>query len=225
MWCTWRKAIGKDEFLDQGKGEMGIVDDLAAYMAYCASEKKNKEATVGAKLVAVNFYHLQYKRMKLPLDSPYIKGIREGIRRSQAEAGLEQRVRRPLTWGMITEMQPEFKGEGERGRVLWIGLALSYLLMLRSEELFDRGKGKVHEVHCLQRRDVAFFKGNEQLMGDKRKEADKVEVRFRGSKGDQEQKGAVLVRIKGGSGMERDEGAVALLVELFEHVRRRRSVE
>jgi len=37
-----------------------------------------------------------------------------------------------------------------------------------------------------------------------------VEVRFRGSKGDQERKGAVLARVTGGQGVERDEG-VALL--------------
>ena len=43
--------------------------------------------------------------MKLPLDSPYIKGVRQGIKRKQVEAGTEQRVRRPMTWGMLTEMQ------------------------------------------------------------------------------------------------------------------------
>lgn len=41
--------------------------------------------------------------------------------------------------------------------MLSIGLALIYLLMLRSEELFERGSGKVNMDHCLQRRDVAFF--------------------------------------------------------------------
>jgi len=66
----------------------------------------------------------------------------------------------------------------------------------------------------LKRGDVAFLRNGQQLFGRERTGADMVEVRFRGSKGDQERKGAVLVRVKGGQGVERDEGAVALLAEL-----------
>lgn len=46
--------------------------------------------------------------------------------------------------------------EGRRGEGAVDRTGADNLLMLRSEELFDRGKGKVHEVDCLQRRDVAF---------------------------------------------------------------------
>ena len=104
MWCAWREMIGKASFMERSLGEVERAEELAAYMAYCASEKKNKETTIGSKLVAVNFYHMQYRGMKLPLDSPYIKGVRQGIKGKQVEAGTEQRIRRPMTWGMLTEM-------------------------------------------------------------------------------------------------------------------------
>ena len=137
---------------------MEQVEKLAAFMAYCTSEK-NEETTIGSKFVAVNFYHMQYdKGMKLPLDSLYIKGVRQGIKRKQVEAGAEQRMRGPLTSGMLTEMQQEVRKRGDEGKVLWIGLALTYLLMLRSEELYGRERVRVYEVHCLQGEDVASSK-------------------------------------------------------------------
>ena len=94
--------------------------------------------------------------------------------------------------------------------MLWIGLALTYLLMLRASELFAEKDGKIHEVYCLCRGDVAFFEGDKQLEGPERVRADKIEVQMRGSKGDQGRKGAVMVRERG-----RANGAVELMLELF----------
>jgi len=34
------------------------------------------------------------------------------------------------------------------GSVTWIGLALSYLMLLRISELFAEDDGKVHTVYC-----------------------------------------------------------------------------
>lgn len=67
----------------------------------------------------------------------------------------------------------------------------------------------MNDAHCLQRRYIAFFSGNEQLMESNGWQANEVEVRFRASKGDQERKGTILVTVKGGTGAHRDEGAVA----------------
>ena len=162
------------------------------------------------KLVAVNFYHQQFQNMSLPLSNPYIKGVAQGIKKGHVEKGTQARVRRPLTWGMLSSMQQSVGGEGAGGRVLWIGLALTYLLMLRASELFAERDGKIHDVYCLCRGDVAFFEGDEQLEGSERVRANKIEVHMRGSKGDQGRKGAVLVREKG-----RANGAVELMLELF----------
>ena len=70
------------------------------------------------------------------------------------------------------------------GRTVWIGLALTYLLMFGASELVAEGGGVFHEVYYPRRSDVTFFREDHQLSGARRREADKMEVRFRGSKGD-----------------------------------------
>ena len=82
-----------------------MFEELVQYIAFCCAVKRNKEATVVRKLVAVKFYH---------------------------------------------------------------------------EE-----NGVFHELYCLRRGDVAF-PGGAAAGKRERKEADKVEIRFKGSKGDQE---------------------------------------
>ena len=87
---------------------------------------------------------------------------------------------------------------------MWIGLALSYFLTSRASELFVGKMGGCLRVYCLLRRDEAFFRENKQLREGKRQEANKVEVRFGRSKGDQWRKGAVLVRTRtGGEGKKK----------------------
>ena len=39
------------------------------------------------------------------LGNPLIRSIKQGIKRAHAEKGTQQRVRRPLTWGMLAGMQ------------------------------------------------------------------------------------------------------------------------
>lgn len=210
LWVSWRSFVGKGSWLQKELGEMELVAELTEFMGYCCAEKGNKETTIAGKLVAINFYHEQFVGLSLPLGNPLIRSVKQGIKRAHVEKGSQQRVRRPLTWGILTRMQESVPSWGVGGRVVWIGLALSYFLMLRASELFAGEKGEFHSIYCLRRGDVAFFRNNEQLGEGRRQEADKVEVRFRGSKGDQGRKGAVIVRTRGEGG-----GAVGLLVELF----------
>lgn len=69
----------------------------------------------------------------------------------------------------------------------------------------------------LQRRDVAFFRGSQQLTWDLRSATERVEVRFRCSEGDQFRKGVAVGRVPDGSdaGLHAGGGAVVLLVELL----------
>ena len=78
----------------------------------------------------------------------------------------------------------------------------------------------VHPAHCLTRGDVAFFSGDSQLGRLEWSDADRVEVRFRGHKGDQAQVGSVVVRTRSEvrgprSGLDEGGGAVALMVALL----------
>ena len=67
----------------------------------------------------------------------------------------------------------------------WMGLALSYSLLLRASQLFAEDGEGVREVYCLRRGDIAFSRGDHQVFGYKlevdKLEVDKLEVRFRGS--------------------------------------------
>lgn len=62
-------------------------------------------ATIAGKVVAVKIFHRQFMGMQLPIGNPYFEGGRQGVKRRRVEAGVEQRIKSPLTWGMIPEMQ------------------------------------------------------------------------------------------------------------------------
>ena len=51
------------------------------------------------------------------------------------------------------------------GRVAWIGLALTNLLLLRVSNLFAEDDGSIHTVYCLRGGDVAFYASERQVEG------------------------------------------------------------
>ena len=130
--------------------------------------------------------------------------------------GTRHGVRRPLTWEMIRVMEESIGAWGAGGKIVWIGLALTYQLLLRASELFAEEGGKVQQVQFLRRGDVAFFEKGVQMGPGRREATDTVEIRSKGRKGDQGRKGAVAVRTQGfggvGGGPERN--IVDLMVEL-----------
>lgn len=73
----------------------------------------------------------------------------------------------------------------------------SHVAAFESELFFDcsirymvvSSPGKVRPAHCLTRKDMEFFCGDNQLDDVHSRHADTVEVNFRGHKGDQNQKG------------------------------------
>ena len=95
--------------------------------------------------------------------------------------------------------------------------------MLEPQLFFDRPirrdlcSGVAHPVHCLTRKDIALFSGNNQLEYVHWRQADKMDINFRGHKGNQDQIGEVRPRTRDAvsdpqSGYRADGGAVALMV-------------
>ena len=125
--------------------EWELVEELTEFMAYCCAERKNEEATVAGKLITVNFYHEQWVGLSSPLQHVRIKAVKNGIKRAQVEARNQTRVSRPLTWEMIRVMEETIGEWGVGGTITWIGLALSYPLLLRAAEGFAGKEGG-----CLQ---------------------------------------------------------------------------
>ena len=121
---------------------------------------------------------------------------------------------------MLLDGESLISAWGIGGRVMWLCLRLSYFLIARSDEIFASSSGVAHHAHCLTRKDVAFFSGNNQLEYVHWRQADKVEINFKGHKGDQDQIGEVRARTRDEisgpqSGYRADGGAVALMVELM----------
>ena len=103
---------------------------------------------------------------------------------------------------------------------MWLCLSLSYFLLTRSDEMFAITAGVVHRVHCLARRDVAFFSADKQFEYRQWRQADMMETLFRGHKGDQKEEGTVIVRTREEThgpraGYRAYGGAVALRLELL----------
>ena len=70
-------------------------------------------------------------------------------------------------------------GGRQEGVMDWFG-ANVFLFMLRASESFANRKRVFHKVCWFRRRDEAFFEDNEQLVGSRIHEENKVEVRFTG---------------------------------------------
>ena len=63
-------------------GKAGMIEELVQYMAFCCALKRNIEATVAGKLVAVNFYHEQWAGLQLPISHGRVKAVRQGVKRA-----------------------------------------------------------------------------------------------------------------------------------------------
>ena len=129
-------------------------------------------------------------------------------------------MRLPVSWGVLLEGEGLIPSWGAGGKEMWLCLCLSYFLIARPDEVFASDSGVVHPAHCLTRGDVAFFAGDVQLAYALWPTADKIEVRVRVHKGDQDQIGSVCVRTRDEmagprAGYRADGGAVALVVELM----------
>ena len=99
--------------------------------------------------------------------------------------------------------------------MLWLALS-SFCFLTRASEMFVEPRSHNHERYCLRRTDIVFFRGRVQLGGAQWSTADRVEVRFGGSKGDQLRKGVVVSRVRTGSPRPVGAGgdAVDIMIEL-----------
>jgi len=191
---------------------------LIDFASWCFESEGNQARTISGKFAAIQYFHRTQAQVEVATTSQLTNCVLRGIARAQVELGVHRRIRLPVTWGMLRDGEDLEKSWGPGGRVMWLCLSLSYFLITRSDEMFAASSGRVHPAHCLTRRDVAFFRGDRQLAYIDWRQADKIEVHFRGHKGDQEQRGNVRVRTRDEthgprSGYRADGGAVALVPE------------
>ena len=124
---------------------------------------------------------------EVPTQLPFVKRALQGISRAHAATGTPRRVRRPVSWDMFLQGEYSISTQGQGGRVLWLclGMSLFFFFNARSEEVVARDGGAVHPTPGVTLADVASYDGKNLLGCLKWRQADRVEVRFRGHKGDQ----------------------------------------
>ncbi|CAB1109183.1 unnamed protein product [Ectocarpus sp. CCAP 1310/34] len=194
LWVEWRTvAVRKSVYLDEARGEEVLASELAKYMAYLFFCRGNKMSTIAGKLVAVKYYHKRIG-VDLPMKHHFFRAVKAGLAR-ESTLHTESRMRRPISWTILRSGIRTAAAWGEGGRVLWLGLAVSYFFMCRPSEIFAYGNGKIHKEFGITRGNVAFWKGEQQLLTPALwRCADRVDVLFEASKSNHDE--AVVSRVK-----------------------------
>lgn len=115
---SWRSFAGKDCELQKHMGEMAPVEELVEFMGCYCVEKGNKESTIVGKLVGTIFHREQLVGLAVSLGNPLIWWMRQAIKRVHAEKASQLRVRRPLTWEMLTGMHDSVPSWGKGRRAI-----------------------------------------------------------------------------------------------------------
>ena len=196
---------------------MANVWHVFEYVADAFSTKKLRSATIESHLSAIKFFHRISRGFEIDTTHPVIANALKGAARLHADVGNQATVRRPVSWGMLLAGEKLIPTWRAGGRVLWLALCASFCLLTRASEMFSGNSITSSRDYCLRRADVAFFRGNIQLTVAQWSTVNRVEVRFRGSKGEQLRKGAVVTRVRKGPSMRVGEGggAVDLMIELM----------
>ena len=216
-WVQFRREINRGVFLSCQDDAIHNVWSLIEYIGFAYARKGLRSNAVASHLAAVAYFHRVERAVDLDIHHSLIKNALMGLKRSHAVVGSQQRVRRPVSLSMLMDGEHLSVSWGIGGRVLWMGLCASFFFLTRSPEMFADSVQSYHPLYCLRRSDVAFFRGHKQLCRPDWCEADRVEVRFRASKGDQLRLGVVVTRVRVGPALAfRDGGgAVALMTELM----------
>ena len=75
-------------------------------------------------------YHAQLMEMSLRFDYVRVKTLRRETERAYVEFGNQPRVQWPMTWQMVETIEELVPECGAAGGIIWIGLVLSYFMVL-----------------------------------------------------------------------------------------------
>ena len=195
-WDKFCRLMHYEKFLKPSDSEEHKVWVLIEYASWCCEAEGDLAGTISGKLAAVQYFHRLEAGVELPTTAPVLKSALKGIARSHVVAGTPRQVRLPVSWGMLLEGKGLIPSWGAGGKEMWLCLCLSYFLIARSDEMFASDSGVVHPAHRLTRGDVALFAGDAHLAYALWPTADKIKVRVRGHKGDQDMIGSVRVRTR-----------------------------
>lgn len=197
-WKTWlefMKHKDKEPWLNS-MDESEIIALLLEFMTCRLFSFNNQQSTVRGYLAAIKFYHKLCTGWEPPTSHCMITAAGKGIDRIRGMTGKQAQVRLPLTWSMLSQGYHTVASAPDGGKVVWLGLTLSYFLLCRASELFAYANGLVHPDFCLTRDCLRYFHGDTQVETEDRARADSVRIRFVASKADQNREGCTITRTR-----------------------------
>ena len=222
-WCYARAAQEKSPWLLKTDGAEAAAVALTEFMALRCFTFKNQSTTIRGYLSAITYYHKMLEGWELPTDHHMVVAVGKGIDRAHGRSDVRPKVRKSLTWDMLVQGCFFSARRGQGWSVVWMGLALSYHLLCMASDIWAYGNGllMVHPDFCLTRRDVVFFRGTTQLHWKDSRQADKVELTFRGGESDQNRLGTVVPRTRVAAadvvdGDVRSKGMLEILLDLLD---------
>ena len=102
--CELEVVRRQGVLLAERDGRDGAQSELCRFVGKCCAKKGNKEEIAG-KLVVIKFYNEQFVGLSMPLGNTLIRSVKQRIKGAHVEKGTHQRVRRRLTWAILTIMQ------------------------------------------------------------------------------------------------------------------------
>ena len=168
----------------------------------------NRQSTVGGYLAAMNFFHKMFAGWALPTSHCMIVAVGKGIDRAHGMSKKKAQIRLPLSWSLLSQGRQALVSMEDGGRVMWLGLAVSYFMLCRASEMWAYADGKVHPDFCLTRECLAFSREGVQVEFGNRSTATAVQIRFVASKCDQKRAGCTITRTRLSN--EREMGGVLM---------------
>ena len=94
-----------------------------------------EQSTVKGYLAAIKFFDKMYAGWDLPTSHCMIVAAGKGIDRAHGLTQKKARVRLPATWALLAQGKQVVSSMVDGGKVMWLGLALSYFLLCLASEL------------------------------------------------------------------------------------------
>ena len=98
------------------------------FMAYRCYVHNNQQSTGRKYLAAIMFFPQDVCRVRTSHTHCMIVAVGKGINRARGSSQKNAKVRLPLTWAILAQGRQVVTSMVDGGKVMWLGLALSYFL-------------------------------------------------------------------------------------------------
>ena len=145
-----------------------MLSELLELMACRCYVHNDQQSTATEQLAAIKFFHKMFVECELPTSHAMTVAVGKGIDRAHGSTQKRVQVRLPLTWAPLAQERRAVTSMVEWGKVLWLGLALSYFSLCRASEMWEYANGKIDLDFCLTRNCLTFCRGGSQVTVENR---------------------------------------------------------